>query len=436
MTNAQWFLLFGCLLLARGLTFSALKKSPFTSAIIYLAAGILVGPSVLNVFYFDPLEQSALLEVLTEVAVLISLFSAGVKMPVPVSMSRWRPPLLLAWVSMTITVALIAVFAYFALGLSLGAGVLLGAILAPTDPVLATDVQSRHPGDSDQLRFTLTCEAGMNDGTAFPFVMLGLGLLGLHEIGEFGLRWLLLDVLWATVAAIVVGAVTGSVVARLGWKMRGYGPKHEMLDDLVGLGLIAVAYGISVSIDAWGFLAVFFAGVALRQSELKLARVEHRQPERLQFDQASKTATDYGPAREPPSTVSEEALVFQDHLERLSELLLVLLLGGMLFVEFWTWRTVGLALFVFLVARPLSVFIGLLGTDTSWRIRGMAGWFGVRGIGSVYYLMYSIQHGLPDDLARELIHLTLIVITLSILLHGTSVKPLMHRFWRPRRRSP
>lgn len=435
MTNAQWFLLIGCLLLARGLTPTNLKNSPFTSAIIYLAAGILVGPTVLNVFYFDPLEQSALLEILTEVAVLISLFSAGVKMPVPIKLARWRTPLMLAWVSMTITVGLIAVFAYFILDLPLGAGILLGAILAPTDPVLATDVQSRHPGDNDQLRFTLTCEAGMNDGTAFPFVMLGLGLLGLHEIGELGVRWILVDVIWATVAAVAVGAICGTLVARIGWRLRGYGPKYEVLDDLVGLGLIALAYGICVSIHAWGFLAVFFAGVALRNTEMKLAHVARSQPQRTQFDPPSKAEAGEDPTQEPPATVSEEALVFQDHLERLSELLLVLLLGGMLFIQFWTWHTVGLALFVFLVARPVSVFIGLLGTNTSWRIRGMAGWFGVRGIGSVYYLMYAIQHGLPEDLARDLIHLTLIVITLSILVHGTSVKPLMGRFWNPRKKN-
>ncbi|OGB26112.1 MAG: sodium:proton antiporter [Burkholderiales bacterium RIFCSPLOWO2_02_FULL_57_36] len=421
MTSAQWFLLIGCLMLARGLTSTVLKSSPFTSAIIYLAAGILVGPSVFNAFYFDPLHQSALLEVLTEVAVLISLFSAGVKMPVPVNLSRWRPPLMLAWVSMTLTVAMIAAFAHYALGLPLGAGVLLGAILAPTDPVLATDVQSRHPGDSDRLRFTLTCEAGMNDGTAFPFVMLGLGLLGLHELGEFGLRWLLVDVLWATSAAIAIGVIGGAVLARIGWKLRGREPKHEVLDDLVGLGLIAVVYGLSLQVHAWGFLTVFFAGVALRQTELSLAG----SVKKIRFDTEDQ---------EPP-IVSAEALVFQDHLERLSELLLVLLLGGMLFAEFWTWRTVGLALFVFLVARPVSVLVGLLGTDTSWRIRSMSGWFGVRGIGSVYYLMYAIQHGLPEFLARELIHLTLIVVTLSILIHGTSVKPLMNRFWRRSRRS-
>ncbi|HEY4542423.1 MAG TPA: cation:proton antiporter [Noviherbaspirillum sp.] len=432
MTATQWFLLIGVLLLARGLTHTPLQGLPFTPAMIYLVAGIVVGPSVLNVFYFDPLEQSEWLEVLTEVAVLISLFSAGVKMPVPLSISRWRTPLLLAWVSMTITVALIAAFAHFVLALPLGAGVLLGAILAPTDPVLATDVQPRHPGDNDELRFTLTSEAGMNDGTAFPFVMLGMGMLGLHEIGESGLRWILLDVLWATGAAIAVGALCGALVARAGWALRGYGPKREVLDDFVGLGLIAVAYGLSLAVGAWGFLAVFFAAVALRHTELKLARVGQRQPERLDFDPESKSEGGQSPDRAPPPTVSEEALVFEEHLERLSELVLVLLLGGMLFLDFWTWRTVGLALFVFLVARPVSVILGLLFAKTSWRIRAMSAWFGVRGIGSVYYLMYAIQHGLPAGLARELIHLTLIVITLSILVHGASVKPMMSRFWRPR----
>src|SRR4030067_912032 len=93
----------------------------------------------------------------------------------------------------------------------------------------------------------------------------------------------------------------------------------------------------------------------------------------------------------------------------------------------------GFALFLFLVARPVSVLVGLAGTGTPWNIRGMVGWFGVRGIGSLYYLMYAIQHGLPGKLAMQLMHLTLMVVTLSILVHGTSVKPLMERFWRPRR---
>ena len=417
MTNAQWFMLVGGLMLIRGLTATLLKRSPVTAAIVYLAVGLLVGPSVLNLFHFNPLKESALLEALSEVAVLISLFSAGIKMPAPFSLTRWRAPILLATVAMTVTVALVAAFAWYVLGLPLGAGILLGAIVAPTDPVLATDVQIRHPGDRDQLRFTLTCEAGMNDGSAFPFVMLGLGLLGLHDIGDWGLHWVVVDVLWATLGAIVIGAVAGIALARVGWQLRRAPHPHVLMDDFLGLGLIGVVYGLCVMVNAWGFLAVFFAAVALRQTELKLANAPR----------ASPLAS---PAAEPLPTVSEGSLIFKEHLERLSELMLILLVGGTLFLDSWSWEAVALALFLFCVARPISVLIGLLGTGTSWRIRGMTGWFGVRGIGSLYYLMYAIEHELPEPLALKLIQLTLIVVTLSILLHGISVKPLMGRFWR------
>ncbi len=432
MTSAQWFIFVGGLMLFMGVTFTVLKRLPVTSAIIYLAVGLIMGPTVLNLFHFNPLKESALLEVLTEVVVLISLFSAGVKMPVPFKFTRWRAPLLLATVSMAVSVGLITLFAYYLLGLPLGAGVLLGAILAPTDPVLATNVQSRHPGDRDQFRFTLTSEAGMNDGTAFPFVMLGMGLLGLHEIGDFGLRWVVVDVLWATLGGIAIGIAAGITLAYLGWKLRGE-HRHELLDDFLGLGLIGLVYGLSVQAQTWGFLAVFFAAVALRQTELKLANGSLRSPG-SRTAHATRHAASINPDPDVSPTVSNGALIFKEHLERLSELMLVLLLGGALYLDSWSWRAVGLALFLFLVARPFSVFIGLLGTRTSWRMRAMTGWFGVRGIGSLYYLMYVIQHGLAEPLALELMQLTLVVVVLSILMHGTSVKPLMNLFWRRSRR--
>jgi NhaP-type Na+/H+ or K+/H+ antiporter len=430
MTNAEWFIFIGGLLLFMGLTASILKRSSVTSAIIYLAVGVLVGPTALDLFHFNPLKESALLESLTEVAVLLSLFSAGVKMPVPFTLVRWRAPILLATISMTITVAAVAIFAYYVLGLPLGAGVLLGAILAPTDPVLATDVQIRHPGDHDQLRFTITCEAGMNDGSAFPFVMLGMGMLGLHEIGDSGISWLLLDVLWPTVAGIAIGIVAGVALARVGWKLRSKPHKHELMDDFLGLGLIGVVYGLTVVVNGWGFLAVFFAAVALRQTELKMAKVAQAIFDGSMTQKIARSEGKVPAELESPETVSEGALVFKEHLERLSELVLVLLIGGSLYVNSWSWDAVWLALFLFVVARPVSVVVGLLGTNTTWRIRGMTSWFGVRGIGSLYYLMYAIEHGLPEALSLQLIQLTLIVVTLSILLHGTSVKPLMGIFKR------
>jgi NhaP-type Na+/H+ or K+/H+ antiporter len=435
MTNALWFLLVGGLLLTRGLTASLLKNLPVTPAIVYLAVGLLVGPTVFNFFHFNPLKESALLEILTEVVVLVSLFSAGVKMPVPVSLTRWRAPILLASLSMVASVALIAAFAYYLLDLPLGAGILLGAILSPTDPVLATDVQTRHPGDRDQLRFTLTCEAGMNDGSAFPFVMLGLGLLGLHELGDTGLRWVLVDVLWATAAGIAIGVAAGMALAHVGRKLRQLAPDQPLMNDFLGLGLIGVVYGVSVMVNAWGFLAVFFAAVALRQTEVKYLNTRltsvAQAPERAPEPEA--------PATEPQAvtqTISAQSLIFKEHLERLSEMVLVLLIGGSLFLDSWSWRAVALAFFVFAIVRPVSVLAGLTGTGTPWTLRSLVAWFGVRGIGSLYYLMYAIQHGLPEGLALELMQLTLIVVTLSIFVHGTSVKPLLGRFWRYRQYLP
>ncbi|MFO7993203.1 MAG: cation:proton antiporter [Marinobacter sp.] len=427
MTTATWFILLGSLLLVVGFTASYIKTVPATSAMVYLFIGFVVGPMGFGLFHFNPLEESALLELMTEIAVLISLYCAGVKMPAPVTFKRWRNPLQLAVVSMTLTVGLVAIFGYYWLALPFGAAVLLGAVLAPTDPVLATEVQVRHADDPDRLRFALTCEAGINDGSAFPFVMLGLGLLGLHDLGDDGLRWLAVDVVWATGAGIGIGVLAGYAVGWLVQKLRTTYTNSEFLESFLGLGLIASAYGISLLLSAWGFLAVFSAAVALRHTELKLAGLKQR------YEASTSGETQPGDAPRAIAHVHQSSLIFNEHLERLAEIVLVLLIGGSLFWDSWSWRAVGFAAFLFFVARPISVHIGLLGTNAPMRMRNLAGWFGVRGIGSLYYLMYAIQHGLPGAIALDLIHLTLVVVALSILVHGVSVKPAIARFWRSRK---
>jgi NhaP-type Na+/H+ or K+/H+ antiporter len=238
-------------------------------------------------------------------------------------------------------------------------------------------------------------------------------------------------VLWATAGGIAIGVVAGVALARLGWKLRHEPHRHELLDDFLGLGLIGVVYGLCVMLNTWGFLAVFFAALALRQTELKLAKAARNSID-IRME-ALGSDTHVSPDLEPMPTVSVGALVFKEHLERLSEVVLVLMLGGTLFLNSWSWISVGLALFLFVIVRPVSVIVGLLGTHSTWRIRGMTGWFGVRGIGSLYYLMYAIQHGLEESLALQLTQLTLIVVALSIILHGISVKPLMRHFWRRNR---
>jgi len=424
MTAAAWFILIGLLLLVVGFTYSYIKTVPVTSAIVYLFIGCIVGPMGFGFFHFNPLEESALLEILTEIAVLISLYCAGVKMPVPVTLKRWRTPLQLAFISMALTVGLVTLFGYYWLALPLGAAVVLGAVAAPTDPVLATEIQVRSADDTDSLRFSLTSEAGMNDGSAFPFVMLGLGLLGLHDLGDAGWRWLALDVLWATVAAIGIGILAGCAVGWIVNKIRITYERSALLESFLGLGLIAFAYGICLAVDAWGFLAVFSAAVALRHTELRLGG--------LNQNKLAHSETNPDGRQQKMAHVHESSLVFNEHLERLSEIVLVLLIGGSLFWNSWSWRAVGFAAFLFFVARPVSVHLGLLGSNAPMRMRNLAGWFGVRGIGSMYYLMYAIQHGLSEAMALELMHLVLVVVTLSILVHGISVKPAIARFWQPR----
>ncbi|MEZ5706567.1 MAG: cation:proton antiporter [Burkholderiaceae bacterium] len=348
MSTAGWFLLIGGLLLFMGMSGAVLRRVPATSAMLYLGVGLLFGPTGLGLYHFNPLKESALMELLTEVAVLISLYATGVKMPVPFSWPRWRAPVMLASLSMALTVGLMASFAHWALGLSWGAAVLLGGILAPTDPVLATDVQIRHPGDNDRLRFRLSCEAGLNDGSAFPFVVLGLGMLGLHDAGDLGWHWLFKDVIWATVSGVVVGVLAGAALAHLTRHLRRASDASALLIDFLGLGLIGVVYGISLLIDAWGFLAVFFAAVALRQTELRMGKTVQQAP----FDAPASPAAAAAP-------VSEGTLVFKEHMERLSELVLVLLVGGSLFLNSWSWVAVGTAMFLFLVARPVGVWIAM-----------------------------------------------------------------------------
>ncbi len=427
MSNYQWFMLLGILMIARGLWGPTVARLPVTSATIYLAIGLLLGPLVLNLFTFDPLQQSALLEPAVEVAVLVSLFSAGIKMPVPFTLERWMPAIRLAWLAMALSVAFIAFFAWQVLQLPIGAAILLGAILAPTDPVLATDVQVRYAGDNDPLRFTLTCEAGLNDGSAFPFVMLGLGLLGLHGLGDFGMRWLLVDVAWATLGGLAIGVACGALLAYLSASLRKRIAKHEVLDDLLGLGLIGLAYGVALSVHTYGFLAVFAAGVALRQTELRLIRAPTNQHGLLEPEADQAMAPAVVPV-EP--TVSGGALVFKEHLERLSELTLVLLLGGAASWALADWRPWAMAVIVLVFARPMSVLLSLAGSGMGKKASGITAWFGVRGIGSLYYLTYAINHGVPQAIARDLINVTLAVIMASILAHGISVTHLLRRFWR------
>jgi NhaP-type Na+/H+ or K+/H+ antiporter len=421
----HWYLTIGGLLVVMAIAGSLLKRLPLTASIFYMAVGIGLGPPGAGLLQIDILRDAHLLERLTEVAVIVSLFTAGLKLRLPLSDRRWRPPVLLASVGMVVTVAGIAAVGHLALGLSPGAAVLLGAVLAPTDPVLASDVQVEHAGDHEEVRFTLTGEAGLNDGTAFPFVMLGLGLLGVHQMGALGARWLAIDGLWAICAGLVVGTACGSLVSRLVLYLRRKHREAVGLDDFLALGLIALSYGLALAIHSYGFLAVFAAGLALRRIE----REDSGQPAPGEVGEAADGRT--GPAthdERSPAAMAQAVLAFNQQLERVGEVAIVLVIGALLAAVSWSSLPLWFFAVLLLAIRPAATFLSLPGTKTTIGQRLLVAWFGVRGIGSVYYLAFALTHGLDGGEARVVADLTLAVVAVSIVAHGVSVTPLMKRY--------
>jgi NhaP-type Na+/H+ or K+/H+ antiporter len=433
MTFAIWTLVIGLLLIIMVLSGTLLKRLPLSNAMLYLAAGLALGHAGWAVLTVNPLVHSPLLERIAEVAVLISLFSVGLKLGLPLSSRDWLLPVRLAFVSMALTVALIAVVGVLGLGLAPGAAILLGAILAPTDPVLATAVQVESSGDRDRLRFSLTGEGGLNDGTAFPFVMLGLGLLGLHDLGTAGWRWLAVDVVWATAGGLLIGSALGALIGRLVVYLRTRHQESVGLDEFLALGLIALAYGVAVVGHAYGFLSVFAAGLALRRVKEQSGMIHLSAAEVSGYRDGQ---TDSEPvfhathADHASAYMTHAVRGFNEQLERIGEFVVVLMVGAMLPFTRLPASVVGLLVLLFLVIRPVSVWLGLLGAPTSRDQRVMIAWFGIRGIGSIYYLMYAIDHGLPRPLAEQITVITLAAVTVSIVLHGISVRPIMRLYWK------
>ncbi len=420
-----WFVVTGTLLIGMALAGSVLKRLPLTAAMFYLTAGALLGPWGAGLLQMDALDSASSLERLTEIAVIISLFTAGLKLRLPISDRRWRAAVLLAAIAMVLTIAGVAALAVAALDMPLGAAVLLGAVLAPTDPVLASDVQVEHEHDAEPVRFSLTGEAGLNDGTAFPFVLLGLGLMGTHELGAYGWRWLTIDVAWAVVAGLGVGTLCGAGIGKLVLYLRRVHREAVGLDEFLALGLIALSYGIALLVHGYGFLAVFAAGLSVRRIEREHSDAAPPVDVAGAGRSTDEQATDPGTA---PAYMARAVLSFNEQLERLGELAVVLVVGAMLAEIQRLGPGVVLAAGLFVVIRPLATMLTLVRTPLSRAQRAFIAWFGVRGVGSVYYLAYALSQGVPAEAAQTLADITLVVVATSIVVHGVSVTPLMRRY--------
>src|SRR5688572_18866601 len=414
-----------------------LKRLPLSTSMLYLLAGFALGPAGFALLNPSPITDQRVLEVVTEAAVLVSLFAVGLKLTVPLSDHRWRAALRLATVSMLITIALLSAIGVALFDLPLGAAILLAAILAPTDPVLASDVQLEDPSDRDSVRFSLTGEGGLNDGAAFPFVMLGLALLGLRDTGTNFLRWATFDLVWPVVGGLAIGAMCGHAIGKLVVHLRTRHKEAVGLDEFLMLGLIGVAYGAAQLAATYGFLAVFAAGLALQRSQRKPAdskpAVTEKKIEKvLAGGGKQELATD---PRLAGAYMTQAVRGFNEQLERIVEVAIVVIVGAMLTLIVLPQNAIVYLVLLFFVVRPLAVWLGLAGLHMPRDQKLLIAWFGIRGIGSIYYLLYAIGHGLLQaPLTQLMVSIVLTAVAVSIVVHGISVTPLM-KLYSARRNS-
>ena len=435
MSFAIWALIAGAIFTVMALSGTLLKRLPLSTSMLYLLAGFALGPAGLAVLNPSPLADHQLLVVIVEAALLVSLFAVGLKLALPLSDKRWRAPFRLASVSMIITVLLMAIVGAVLLDFSVGAAILLAAMLAPTDPVLASDVQLADPGDRDAVRFSLSGEGGLNDGAAFPFVIFGLGLLGLHDMGTGYWRWLTLDLVWPVIGGLAIGAACGYSIGKLVVYLRTRHQEAVGLDEFLMLGLIGVAYGLAQLAATYGFLAVFAAGLALQRAQRPSG---HSQTAAVEEITANELADGRGReelATDPQSAaayMTQAVRAFNEQLERIVEVAIVVIVGAMLTLIELPMIAIAYLALLFFVARPIAVAFGLAGLQMPRDQRFLIGWFGIRGIGSIYYLLYAIGEGLSPAMSEQMISIVLTAVAASIVMHGLSVTPLMN-FYQARR---
>jgi len=443
MTFILWMAVLGAVLLTLALTSSYLRWMPVTTSAVCLLLGVGIGPLGMDLLHLDIKASASWMEHLTEVAVLFSLFVSGLKLRLPLKHRTWRIAFGMAGPVMLLTILGTCLVLHWLLGLSWGVSLLVGAILAPTDPVLAGLVQVNNAQDYDALRFGLSGEAGLNDGTAFPFVIFALMFMQHGGFdGDWLGGWVLKNLLWAVPAGLLVGYWMGRGIGRVTLKMRITNADSTLSpNDYLTLALIALAYVVAEAIGGYGFLSVFAAGLGLRQAEFKSTGNSQTPAEHLaqpvvghmEVEPEHALHGDVGQLQDTQiaaGVMMGDMLAFGGLVERSMEVFLVTLLGVVL-VSHWDWRALAVGAALFCVIRPLSVLSIPWGSLLNRHQRGLVGWFGIRGIGSIYYLFYAINHGLVGTSSAVAVNLTLSVIALSIVVHGLSTQPMLA--WYERR---
>ncbi len=389
------YALAGLALLCAAVLPRLLSRLPLSPAIIFVAVGVVAAqvPGLPA-----PTLNADVVEHLTEVCVIVALMGVGLALDRPLSLRGWGSTWRLLGIGMPLFIAAGAVLAWGLVGVGAAVALLLAASLAPTDPVLASEVQVGEPTDDpeseDDVRFALTSEAGLNDGLAFPFVHAAI----LLAAGAFGWSWVGWELLGKTVLGVAVGWVVGQVLGRLAFRAPTRALRFaETAEALVALSAVFVAYGLAELIGGYGFLAVFCAAVTIRNCERghEYHRVLHE---------------------------------FTGQIERLLTLALLLglgyLVGGGLLAGL-TAGAVAWAVLLALLVRPVTGWISLIGSGVDPAEKRTIAFFGVRGIGTFYYMAYAMTHGSFEN--EGLIWATAaLAVLVSIVIHGVTASPVLH----------
>ena len=380
-----------------------LKERPISLPMICIGIGFIVAVSPLHpLVNLNPLENLYLTQRMTEFVLVVALMGAGLKLDRPMSWRGWESSWRLIGIAMPLSIVGIAFAGWMVLGLAVPAALLLGAVLAPTDPVLASDIQVGPPqsGQEDDVRFALTSEAGLNDGAAFPFVLLAIAIaLSQASAEPVFAKWFLIDVLWKICAGVGIGWLGGKVMGYLTFRLPNRFGLSETQDGLVALGITCLAYGSTELLHGYGFLAVFIAAVAFRSVERR-----HRYHKNLHD--------------------------FSEQIERLLMMVLLVCFGaaiaeGSIFRAL-SWQVIITAGLILLVVRPLSGWLALTGYPAPTGERAVVAFFGIRGLGSFYYMAFALGQAKFEQ-PQVLWSTVCFVVLSSIVLHGVTVTPVLRR---------
>ena len=388
----------------------ALKRLPLSLPIVCIAIGYAFFSLPQVTFKPLPLTYPDITERFSEFVVIIALMGAGLKIDRIFGWRRWAVTWRLIGITMPLSIGTITLLAAWGLGLSWPVALLLGATLAPTDPVLASDVQVGPPktGEEDEVRFGLTSEAGMNDGAAFPFVHLAIALGLLASTGKpWALHWITFNVIWEIGAGIAGGYAIGWIFGWLTFHVPAETRLSNTGDGLIALSATFVSYGLTEIIHSYGFLAVFVTALSFRHT--------HRS-----------------------HNFQREMHDLTEQIERLAMMVLLILFGGALVSGLLTplrWSDIGVAVTILLLVRPITGLLGLAGVKAARSEKLILAFFGIRGVGSVYYLAFGLNH-MPVQEGERLWAIVGLVILISVLMHGLTVTPVMRMLDRSQGRDP